>query len=127
MILCLFIVVLCNIGGVFNQQQLGGFGEQAQNIYNGFVNAAGLGQFNQNQAQNQNHNQNQNQNHNHNQNQNGNRHKPKPPHASPCKMKFEYVTDGRGWKGVIKLKNIDLSHDTLVEADFLLPFERHVS
>lgn len=115
MTLCLFSVALCNIGSVdqqiFNQQpqqnqQQGGFG---QNVYNGFANAAGLPQFNQNQ------------------NQNANRNKPKQPHASPCKMKFQYVTDGREWKGIIKLKNIDLSHDTLVEADFSLPFQRNVS
>lgn len=120
MTLCLFSVALCNIGGVdqqlFNQQpqqqnqQQGGFGQQ---IYNGFANAAGLGQFNQNQ--------------NGNGNGNGNRNKQKQPHPSPCKMKFQYATDGREWKGIIKLKNIDLSHDTLIEADFALPFQRNVS
>lgn len=40
---------------------------------------------------------------------------------SPCGKKFQYLTDGREWQGSIKLKNVEIEGDTLVEADFVLP------
>jgi hypothetical protein len=40
------------------------------------------------------------------------------PHQSPCPKKFQYVTDGQEWKGVIRLKNVDLSQDLELEVDF---------
>lgn len=120
MTLCLFSVALCNIGNVdqsiFGQQQQPqsqqvGFG---QNIFNGFVNAAGLGntQFNQQQQP----------------NQNANKNKPRQPHASPCKARFQYVTNGQEWKGVIKFRSFDVSINNHIDADFALPpQQRHVS
>lgn len=108
--LCLFSVALCNVGNVdqylFGQQQPNqqnqnlGFGGQATNIFNGFANAAGLGQFTQ-------------------QNPQGGR--PKPPYPSPCRQRFQYVTDGREWKGIIRFKNMDLTRDNVIAADFILP------
>lgn len=121
MTLCLFSVALCNIGNVdqliFGHQQQQPQQQQVgyePNIFNGYVNAANLGQLNQQPNHQQNHN------HNHNK-------KPRPPHQSPCKARFQYVTDGNEWKGIIKFKNFDLSHDTLIEAEFVLPPQRNVS
>jgi hypothetical protein len=119
--ICLFSVALCNVGSLNQflfeqpqqqQQQGGGGGNlfgQAQNIFNGFVNNANnanLGNFGGN----------------------NNNKRPRSPYQSPCPKKFQYVTNGQGteWKGVIRLNNIDLSRDLLIEADFALPSMRNV-
>lgn len=116
--ICLFSVALCNVGSlnqflfeqpqqqVAQQQPQGGgfFGQQATNLFNGFVNTASLGTINNNQ----------------------NKQKPRPPYSSPCPKKFQYATNGREWKGVIRLSNVDLSRDLLIEADFALPTGRNV-
>lgn len=109
--LCLFSVALCNVGNLdqhlfsqqaaapqqqYGQQQQQGLFGQATNLFNGFVNQ-GLGGYNFNNPQQQ----------------------TRP--QSPCMKKFRYVTDGRQWKGVIKIANIDLSNDLVIEADFALP------
>lgn len=110
--LCIFSVALCNVGNLdqslFNQpqsqqQNLGNY-NQATNIFNGFVNQASLGSINIQQGQ---------------------RPQQRAP-QSPCGKKFQYVNNGQGqWKGVIKIKNIDLSNDLLIEADFGLPQGRN--
>jgi DnaJ-class molecular chaperone len=118
-------VALCNVGSLNQylfeqpQQQGGGGGGavqqggnlfgQAQNVFNGFVNNAGFGNYNQQ-----------------NNNNNNNNRRPRPPHASPCPKKFQYASNGKEWKGVIRLNNVDLSRDLLIEADFAVP-QRNVS
>lgn len=47
--------------------------------------------------------------------------RPRSPHQSPCPGKFQYVTNGREWKGIIKLKNVNPNADTRLEVEFLLP------
>lgn len=127
--LCLFSAALCNIqildqklfdqaanqvGGnqqFNNQQGTGALINQATNLFNAFTGGFGGGNNNQNNnrpAQGQGQGQGQGQ-------------KPRSPHQSPCPNRFQYVTDGREWKGIMKLKNIDLNVDTLLEADFLIP------
>lgn len=125
--LCLFSVALCNVGvleqSLFDQQhvapqnqqhqqqqqQQGGFYGQATNFAN-----QGLGLFGVNVNQNQ----------NPNRQQQGQ--KPKHP-PNPCGKKFQYVTDGNMWKGVIRIKNIDLTRDFQLEVDFAIPNGRNVS
>ena len=106
--ICLFSVALCNIGtldqSLFNQagnnqqqpQQNPNLFGQATNVFNGFVNT-GLGYLGGQQQQ-----------------QQGHRHRMQ----SPCGKKFQYVTDGREWKGIIKIANVDLSRNLVIEADF---------
>jgi len=117
--ICLFSVALCNIGtldqSLFNQagnnqqqqqQQNPNLFGQASNVFNGFVNT-GLGYLNgqpQQQQQQQSHRL-----------------------RSPCGKKFQYVTDGREWKGIIKIANIDLSRNLVIEADFGIPQVRNLS
>ncbi|XP_070492215.1 serine protease gd-like [Chironomus tepperi] len=108
--ICLFSVALCNIGtldqSLFNQagnnqqqqQQNPNLFGQATNVFNGFVNT-GLGYLGGQQQQ------------------QGQRQRLQ----SPCGKKFQYVTDGREWKGLIKIGNADLSRDLVIEADFVLP------
>lgn len=111
--LCLFSAALCNVAvldqKLFEQpqnqnQQIGGGAllNQAGNLLGSFTGLGGLtgGGANPNRGQGQ---------------------KQKTPHQSPCGKKFQYVTNGREWKGIIKLKNIDVDEDTLLEADFVLP------
>lgn len=121
--LCLFSAALCNVGvldqhifeqgsqPVHNQQQgqlgNGALINTATNLFNQF--AGGLGGYNNNN------------NNNNYQNRPAQGQKPRTPHQSPCPKKFQYVTDGREWKGIIRLKNVDVNHDTLLEADFLVP------
>jgi hypothetical protein len=106
--LCLFSAALCNVAvldqNLFDvqggQQQIGNGAliNQATNLLGSF----GLGGFNGNrQGQGQN--------------------RQRTPHQSPCGKRFQYVTNGREWKGIIKLKNIDLNQDTTLQADFVLP------
>lgn len=107
--LCLFSAALCNIAtldqSLFNQagnnqpQQNQNLFGQATNVFNGFVNT-GLGYLGGQQQQQQ--------------QQQGQRHRMQ----SPCPKKFQYATDGREWKGVIKIANVDLSRDLVIEADF---------
>lgn len=112
--LCLFSAALCNVAvldqSLFpqgnqpqqQQQQLGGqnlFGT-ATNIFNAGLGALTGGGGRPNQGQ-------------------GN--KPRPPHQSPCPGKFQYVSNGREWKGIVRLKNINPSQDTKLEAEFVLP------
>lgn len=121
--LCLFSAALCNVAildqKLFDQpqnqqqnQQLGSGSlvNQATNLFGSFTGLGGLtgAGTNPNKGQGQ---------------------KQKSPHQSPCAKKFQYVTNGREWKGIIKLKNIDVDEDTLLEADFVLPqgFSRKVS
>lgn len=40
---------------------------------------------------------------------------------SLCGMRFQYVTDGREWLGTIRLRNVDVHRETLIEANFALP------
>lgn len=47
------------------------------------------------------------------------------PHPQTCGKKFQYVSNGSGWQGTIKLKNINIVHDNYIEADFLLPQGLH--
>lgn len=122
--LCLFSAALCNIAvldqKVFEQQEVHQGGNHNQHAANhqGLLGttsnllgglAAGLGGFtgtqninNNNQAQAQGH-------------------KQRTPHQSPCAKKFQYVTNGREWKGIIKLKNVEVNHDTHLEAEFIVP------
>lgn len=89
--LCLFSAALCNVAvldqNLFDQQNSqqqygnGALLNQASN----FLGSFGLGGLNGGQVQGQN--------------------RQRPPHQSPCGKKFQYVTDGRQWKGIIKLKN----------------------
>lgn len=117
--LCLFSAALCNVavldqklfeqpevqqGTIHNQQaanQQGLLGA-ATNLLGGLT--AGLGGLsgttNNNQAQG---------------------HPPRTPHQSPCGKKFQYITNGKVWKGVIKLKNVDVNHATNLEAEFIIP------
>lgn len=116
--LCLFSVALCNIGTLDQtlfanqqqtpqpQQQSPGLFGQATNLFNGFVNQASLGTVNLNQQQ----------------GQVGGR---RP--QSPCGRRFQYVTDGRQWKGVLKIPNINLARGLVIEADFALVQGRNVS
>jgi hypothetical protein len=124
--LCLFSVALCNVGlvdqNLFNNQQQqapqqqgvggGGYLNQAANIFGGFVNAAGLGNvnFNQNNQQQQ------------QQQQQGQR---RP--QSPCPKKFTFATDGRDWKGVIKLTKVNLAQDLYLDVDYAITQGRNVS
>lgn len=117
--LCLFSAALCNVAVLdqnlfeqgsqpVNHQPQGQIGSgalinTATNLFNQF--AGGLGGYNNNN--------------NYNRPAQGQR--PRTPHQSPCPKKFQYVTDGREWKGIIRLKNVDVNHDTLLEADFLFP------
>lgn len=113
MTLCLFGVALCNIGSLDqtlfgqqpqNQQPNVGFG--GQNGFNNYGgNGNGGGQFNQPQQQNRNN---------------------RPPHQSPCRARFQYVTDGNQWKGIIRFANWAIARDNIIEADFALP-QRFVS
>lgn len=112
--ICLFSVALCNIGtldqNLFSQagnnqqqaQQNPNLFGQASNVFNGFVNN-GFGYLGGQQQQ-------------------GHRHRMQ----SPCGKKFQYVTDGREWKGIIKIANIDLSRDLVIEADFGIPQVRRI-
>lgn len=116
--LCLFSAALCNVAvldqKLFEQpqnqqnQQVGGGNliNQATNLFGSFTGLGGFtgGGANPNRGQGQ-----------------GQGQKPKTPHQSPCAKKFQYVTNGREWKGIIKLKNIDVNENTLLEADFVLP------
>lgn len=127
--LCLFSAALCNVAvldqklfeqqGNQNQQQVVGNGaliNQATNLFGNFANQ-GLGVLTgnrQGQGNGQRQGQGQGQG-------NGQGQKPKAPHQSPCRNKFQYVTDGREWKGIIRLKNVDINRDTLLEVDFVLP------
>lgn len=123
--LCLFSAALCNVavldqnlfeGG--NQQaqpqQQPGYGSgqlinQAANIFGSFANQAGFGnQQGNKQGQGQGQGQ-------------GNNKNPRPPHQSPCGKKFQYVTDGRQWKGILRLKNVDVNHDTTLEVELVVP------
>lgn len=112
--LCLFSAALCNVAvldqslfgqqqGNQQQQQLSGqnlFGT-ATNLFNAGLGAlTGTGGGGRPQGQ-------------------GNR--PRPPHQTPCAGKFQYVTNGREWKGIIKLKNVNPNVDTRLEAEFVLP------
>lgn len=47
------------------------------------------------------------------------------PHPATCGKKFQYVSDGRGWQGTMKLKNININHDNYLEVDFHLPQGLH--
>lgn len=116
--LCLFSAALCNVavldqklfeqGG--NQQQQGyGNGQlinTATNLFGSFANQAGFGGLTgtANRPQGQ-----------------GGQGQKRPPHQSPCGKKFQYVTDGREWKGILRLKNVDINRDTLLEVDVVLP------
>lgn len=115
--LCLFSAALCNVAvldqKLFEQpqnqqhnQQIGGGSllNQASNLFGSFTGLGGLTGGGANHGQGQNQGQ-----------------KQKTPHQSPCSKKFQYVTNGREWKGIIKLKNIDINENTLLEADFILP------
>lgn len=120
--LCLFSAALCNVAVLdqklfeqgnqqpSNQQQgigSGGLLSSATGLLNNF--AGGFGGQNNNN------------------NRPGQGQKPRA-HVSPCPKKFQYVTDGREWKGIIKLKNIDANRDIILEADFVLPAaQRRVS
>lgn len=118
--LCLFSAALCNVAvldqKLFDQQgnqpqQQQGLGNgalinTATNLFGTFANQAIVGFTGNNQN---------------NANKNGQGHKPRPPHQSPCPKKFQYVTDGREWKGIIKLNNVDLNHDLKLEVEFVLP------
>jgi hypothetical protein len=122
--LCVFSAALCNVGqldqNLFGNQGQGAQQQQQQpqgnqqygggalintatNIFGGLV--GGLGGYNRPGGQGQGQGQ----------------RPPQQPHQSPCKAKFQYLTDGKQWKGIIKLKNIDVNQETLVEADFVLP------
>lgn len=119
--ICLFSVALCNIGLVdqnlfgqqqqqngVQQQQGGGLFNQATNVFNGFANAAGLGNVNYQ---------------NNNQNQQANRQR-----QSPCPKKFTYASDGNGkWKGVIKLTKVNPQQDLQLDADFAIVQGRNVN
>lgn len=52
---------------------------------------------------------------------NPNNHGHPAPHPATCGKKFQYVFDGRGWQGTMKLKNININHDNYLEVDFHLP------
>lgn len=122
--LCLFSAALCNVKMLDQKlfepqgmQQQGGESQtiinQATNLFGNIANQ-GLGLLTGNrQRQGQNQGQPQNQ-------------KQRVPHQSPCPGKFQYVTDGREWKGIIRMKNIDLNHDTTIFADFVLPQEAYI-
>lgn len=111
--LCLFSAALCNVAVLDqklfeqqgNQQQQIGNGaliNTATNLFGSFANQAGFGGLTGNKPS------------------QGQR-QPRPPHQSPCGKKFQYVTDGREWKGIIKLKNVDIDRDTLLEIDLVVP------
>lgn len=117
--ICLFSVALCNIGtldqNLFSQagnnqqqpQQNSNLFGQGANVFNGFLNT-GLGYLGGQQQQQQ--------------QQQGHRHRMQ----SPCGKKFQYVTDGREWKGLIKIANADLSRNLVIEADFAIVQVRNV-
>lgn len=105
--LCLFSAALCNVAvidqGLFESQS-----QTHQPVTNGgggLVNQ-GLGLLGLNQGLNL-----------------GGATNNRPAHKpqSPCGKKFQYVTDGREWKGIIKVKNVDVNHDLQLEVDFTLP------
>lgn len=120
--LCLFSAALCNVavldqklfeqgGNQQQQQQQQGYGNgqlinQASNLFGNFANQAGFGGLNgaANRPQGQ-----------------GGQGQKRSPHQSPCGKKFQYVTDGREWKGILRIKNIDINRDTLIEVDVVLP------
>lgn len=60
-------------------------------------------------------------NSNNNQYQGQQSQKPRTPHQSPCAKKFQYVTNGRDWKGIIKIKNVDVNRGFNLVAEFILP------
>lgn len=130
--LCLFSAALCNVAVLdqhFEQQsnhnhpqnqQYNGQGvvDQASNLFGNFANA-GLGALGVNQG-----NRPQNQGHGqggHGQGQGHGGHNRGPPHQSPCPKKFQYVTNGKEWKGIIRIKNVDINRDTHLDVDFILP------
>lgn len=115
--LCLFSAALCNVAvldqKVFEQTEVhqGGYQSPQASNQQGLLGAAtnflgglGLGGSNYNNAYGQGQNQ-----------------KQRTPHQSPCANKFQYVTNGKEWKGIIKLKNADINRDITVEAEFILP------
>lgn len=130
--LCLFSAALCNVavldqklfeGNLQDQQQQqqigdGAFVNAAANLYGSFVNGFnGNGNVANRQGQGHGHGNGQGQKNGHGQGKN----KQRQPHQSPCPNKFQYVTDGRQWKGIIRLKNIDVNKNTRIEAEFVLP------
>lgn len=140
---CLFSAALCNIAvldqHLFEQQgnnqngasQQAGGGKlinTAANLFGNFASQAGIGGFGggnqgnyhgQGQGQGNYHRQGQGQGYHQGQGQ-GQGHR-RSPHQSPCGKKFQYVTDGKEWKGIIRIKNVDVNHDLMLEAEFVLP------
>lgn len=102
--LCLFSAALCNIAvidqGLFEQQG-------SQPAVNGGINNQGVNFVVINQGQNS-----------------PQQNQAWTPH-SPCGKKFQYVTDGRQWKGILRVKNIDVHHDIDLKVDFVLPQGLH--
>lgn len=132
--LCLFSAALCNVAvldqRVFEgnpqdqqvgQQQIGdgALVNAAANLYGSFLNGfngKGNAANRQGQGQGQGHGNGHGNGHGQ-----GNNKQQRQPHQSPCPNKFQYVTDGRQWKGIIRLKNIDVNKHTRIEAEFVLP------
>lgn len=142
--LCLFSAALCNVAvldqklfeGNAQDQQAGQQQQQigngalinsAANLFGSFVGGlAGNGNVANRQGQGQGHGHGNGNGHGHNGHKQGhgqgNNNGQRPPHQSPCPNKFQYVTDGRHqWKGIIRLKNIDVNKHTRLEAEFVLP------
>lgn len=95
MTLCGISVINQNVFDVPNSANSPVLGA-ATNVFGSFVNYASLGTVNVNKS-------------------------PTTPHQSPCPKKFQYVSNGRKWRGVIRLKNPDITKDISLHAHFVLP------